>query len=514
MRWSAAVAVLVLVQAGCDSDPCAGQEGGCLAIEVRGTASDFDRLDFSLAGARDFDFTRDLPAGVARLPVAVRVLLPDTAEGPLRVVAVARRGAARVGMGRSVVDLAPRSRTRVTLTVDAFDAVCPEVTGVVGAGSLVVTSVVRRATASHLENAFRLAIDEINVRQAAARQPPIELHLCDSAGDLDQTKLAITRAAEMFGAAAILGPSSSNGVIASAALAARYGLLMISPAATSAEITNLADNGLVWRTAPPDTQQAALLIQDLAAENPTRLAILYVNSVYGNGLVNAFLRDYQGSITFNRPFVLGGADLPGMVGALATASPTHALLVADVDAPQLVALLEAESSLASTRFYMTDGARTATIFGPAGQEVSPMLLRRIRGSSAAISRTSTYQLFSAAYMAHFQRDPASTPFTAHAYDAAYLVAIAAAATQGHIPTGRELAMGLTTLQKSGAPTPVGPDNYLVAVQKMATGGVRLEGASGPLDFDGNGDPEAGTFELWSIDTSRTPPQFVSPPLPW
>ncbi|HEX2572071.1 MAG TPA: ABC transporter substrate-binding protein [Polyangia bacterium] len=516
MRWRAAAALLlVLVQAGCDSDPCAGQAGGCLAIEVRGTASDFDRLDFSLAGARDFAFSRGLPEGVTGLPVAVRVLLPDAAQGTLRVVAVARRGEARVGMGRAVVELAPRARARVTLSVDAFDPVCPEVVGAVGAGSLVVASVVRRATASHLENAFQLAVDEINVRQSAAGQPPIELHLCDTAGDLEQTKAAITQAAERFGASAVLGPSSSNGVIATASLAVRYGLLMLTPAATSAEITNLPDNDLVWRTAPPDTQQAALLAQDLLAENPAKLAVLYVNSVYGNGLVNAFRRAYPGTLAATHQFTLGGADLQAGVAALAGDAPSHALLVADVDAPSLVWLLAGAPGLASTRFYMTDGARTATIFGTSEQPVPPALLGRIRGSSAAVVRTATYRLFDAAYRTRFQKDPASTPFTANAYDAAYLVAIAAAATQGHVPTGQELAAGLKRLQASGPVIPVGPDNYLLAVQRMVAGGVRLEGASGPLEFDvATGDPAAGTFELWSIDTSGMPYRFVSPPLPW
>jgi branched-chain amino acid transport system substrate-binding protein len=67
------------------------------------------------------------------------------------------------------------------------------------------------------------------------------------------------------------------------------GVLLFSPSSTSATITTLEDNGLVWRTAPSDALQAVPLRDQLGAlnalvGNTAKLAVVNKDDAYGAGL--------------------------------------------------------------------------------------------------------------------------------------------------------------------------------------------------------------------------------------
>ena len=65
---------------------------------------------------------------------------------------------------------------------------------------------------------------------------------------------------------------------------------MMSPAATSPQITDLSDDDLLWRTAPSDAIQGAAIANYLLKETTfNRIAIINRNDVYGNGLRDAIL---------------------------------------------------------------------------------------------------------------------------------------------------------------------------------------------------------------------------------
>ncbi len=65
------------------------------------------------------------------------------------------------------------------------------------------------------------------------------------------------------------------------------GVMQISPANTSDQFTTYDDNGLYFRTAPPDVLQARALADLLAQDGNNTVGILARNDSYGNGLAEA-----------------------------------------------------------------------------------------------------------------------------------------------------------------------------------------------------------------------------------
>jgi len=67
---------------------------------------------------------------------------------------------------------------------------------------------------------------------------------------------------------------------------AAAGRVLISPSATSDELTNLEDKGFFFRTSPPDTLQAKALVDVIMRYGPERVVIVAREDSYGTGLRN------------------------------------------------------------------------------------------------------------------------------------------------------------------------------------------------------------------------------------
>ncbi|MSP62943.1 MAG: hypothetical protein EXR72_21930 [Myxococcales bacterium] len=399
------------------------------------------------------------------------------------------------------------------------DQLCGDTIGTEMPGSLIIGVVFDRTSESDkmLANAVKLAIDEINKRQMT----PMVAWFCDSASDPDQSRKAAVRAVNVYHASAIIGPMGSDGVLKLTEFAKSSGTLVVSPSATSTEISSLDDNGLVWRTAASDALQGKLLAAKVkeAMPTPTVVDTMYVNTVYGSGLNTAFRTAYTQMMGLGFKSAVqysNTKEIPTALNAIAKDAPSHVVIIADFDDPGIVSQIKDQPALfdpnemdlkKGTQFFMTDPAKTPALYGAMGT-MAPNLLGRIRGTAPATPSGQAFTTFQANFNARFGADPKNISFVANAYDATYLIAIAAAATQGRVPTGKDLSTGLQRLRTSGTAVLVGETSYLDAAKQMAMGGVRLEGASGPLEFNAAGDlTNEKAFEYWCVDTTKTPPKF-------
>ncbi len=62
------------------------------------------------------------------------------------------------------------------------------------------------------------------------------------------------------------------------------GILQMSPAATSPDLTTVKDGGLFWRIAPSDVLQGRILGNLMLEDGRTNVAILSLQDAYGEGL--------------------------------------------------------------------------------------------------------------------------------------------------------------------------------------------------------------------------------------
>ncbi len=86
------------------------------------------------------------------------------------------------------------------------------------------------------------------------------------------------------GVDAIVGAASSSVTLNTVKLVTDAGILQMSPAATSPDLTTVKDGGLLWRVAPSDVLQGRILANLMLEDGRTNVAILSLQDAYGEGL--------------------------------------------------------------------------------------------------------------------------------------------------------------------------------------------------------------------------------------
>ena len=115
--------------------------------------------------------------------------------------------------------------------------------------------------------------------------------------------------ANEIGVSAIIGPATSNRVDSAYLTVSPYGTLLMSPTATSPALTELdglestdAQPGLLWRTAPPDDLQGAVLAEYIADESATSgdekpalktVDVVFEEGPYGTALAFVFSEEFR-----------------------------------------------------------------------------------------------------------------------------------------------------------------------------------------------------------------------------
>ena len=152
------------------------------------------------------------------------------------------------------------------------------------------------------DKAANVALDQINkaIKEAGVDHT-VKLVTEDNCGG-DDPQCAVQAARKMIdsdNASCIAGAWASSDTIPTAESAAiPDGVLLISPASTSDEITGLDDNGLVNRTAPPDSFQGPTLSKYLVQKalkgaNGKTINIGARNDAYGTGLADTFSKAWE-----------------------------------------------------------------------------------------------------------------------------------------------------------------------------------------------------------------------------
>ncbi|MGY1725847.1 ABC transporter substrate-binding protein [Geodermatophilus sp. SYSU D01062] len=131
----------------------------------------------------------------------------------------------------------------------------------------------------------KLAVNDINAAGGVLGQP-VQLVEGDSGDASTDTATQTVDRLLQSGVNAIIGAASSGVSLTVIDAITGAGVLQFSPANTSDQFTNYNDNGLYFRTAPPDTLQARALADLIIADGNNTVGILALNDPYGTGLAD------------------------------------------------------------------------------------------------------------------------------------------------------------------------------------------------------------------------------------
>jgi branched-chain amino acid transport system substrate-binding protein len=222
------------------------------------------------------------------------------------------------------------------------------------------------------------------------------------------------------GAVAIMGADCSGVTTAVANnVTIPNGVTMISPSATSPALTDIADNGTFFRTAPSDARQGKVLTDILTEKGIKNVAITYTNNDYGKGLSDSFTKEFEaagGKVTINAPHEDGKGDYSAEVGALAAAGGDLLVVFGYADQGGVGIIRAAVDSGAFSKFALGDGMFAESLIQAIGADLNGTI-----GSVPWAEGEGTDAFVAAAKAAGV--DPEGS-FRRESYDAAALIAMA------------------------------------------------------------------------------------------
>jgi branched-chain amino acid transport system substrate-binding protein len=392
------------------------------------------------------------------------------------------------------VDDSPNAQTTSTIGLTAPQTTVGVVDdGVLRIGVLLPQTGAGASFGEPLFQAVEFAVDEIN-QAGGVNGRPVELAVADEGDDITT---ASKGAGELVDANVdvVIGPASSRNALNVLETFVNLGIATCSPTATAIRLTNFPDNQSFIRTIPSDALQAVAISDLIEDAGVSSAAILAPADDFGRPYADAVAQALRRRGITVTASVLVDNDMTAsdaVADALATGPAAIAVVGNGVIGPQLLSALD-EKAPEHTRVVVNDAVRRMGVI-----DASTPLPRRINvsGTSPQASASSDAPWFTEAFATYRGVDPAtaSSAFAANAYDCVSLVTLAAQAAKMNTAAGVVATVG--EVSQSGSVCRNFITCSLFLEQNL---NIDLNGASGPIDLDGNGDVAIGLFEQFRFD---------------
>src|SRR5712692_2016552 len=369
------------------------------------------------------------------------------------------------------------------------------------------------AYGTNLDRAVRVGID---VKNSALKQDGLskKIKVTRVGSEDGQTQAAAsveaaTKLIKSNHANVIIGEMASSATIPMAqSVTIPNHIVQISPTSSAPQITDIKDNGYLWRTYPSDTLQGKVLAQAVidAFGKGATINVGARNDAFGTALKQLFVAQYQklgGQIGVNVSWNPDQANFDSEMGQLVSGSPKGWVII---DFPETfqkyVASLVRTGKWDATRTFMTEALRNTTVLDAIGNPVVGL-----RGTAASAAGGPAGASFAAYWKKHVTGAQPYTGFEGTALDAANVAFLAA--LQACSSTPPKIRDNL--ISASGPPGVKVTYLQLAKAIKLVRAGKQIdyEGAFSPVDFDKNGDIGSAVFEVWKyasagkIDTLKT-----------
>ena len=357
------------------------------------------------------------------------------------------------------------------------------------------------------QKAADLAGEQINAAiQEAGVDHTVEIVHEDNETDT-QAAVQAGRKLAADGASCIAGAWASGDTIATAqSVTVREGILLISPASTADEITDLDDDGLVNRTSPPDRFQgptlAEAISQDLGDAEGKTVNIGAQNTPYGTGLAGTFADGWEALGGQVGQEVIYDTDQPSYnseAGQITSGNP-DAIVIIDYPEPfdKVAPALERTGNWDPTIAWGTDG-----VYDTGTAEAMGDILEGMRGTFPGVPEgRPASEAFDQLFEESEPRDVSRQAFDAQNFDAVvtcYLAAVAAGSAEG-----ADMAAEVQDLTSPGG------DKYTwqqlpEAIEALQNGDdIDYVGASGEVDINEDGDATSEVYDVYQFKGGAVP----------
>jgi ABC-type branched-subunit amino acid transport system substrate-binding protein len=369
------------------------------------------------------------------------------------------------------------------------------------------------AYGANLDRAVKVAVA---LQNAALKQThlssKIKVKLVGSEDGQTQASASVEAATKLVQsnhANVIIGEMASSATIPMAqSVTIPNHIVQISPTSSAPQISDIADNGYLWRTYPSDTLQGKVLAQAVidAFGSGATINVGARNDAFGTALKQLFVSRYTalgGKVGVNISWNPDQANFDSEMGQLVGGNPKGWVII---DFPETfqkyVASLVRSGKWDASKTFMTEALRNTTVLDAVGNPVVGL-----RGTAASAAGGPAGASFASYWKKHVTGAKPYTGFEGTALDAANVAFLAAMKACSSSPAKIKAKL----ISASGPPGTKVTYLQLAKAIKLIRAGkdVDYEGAFSPVDFDANGDIGSAVFEIWKysgtgkIDTLKT-----------
>jgi branched-chain amino acid transport system substrate-binding protein len=289
----------------------------------------------------------------------------------------------------------------------------------------------------------------------------------------------------------IIGPASSRITLSVIDKITSAGIPMCSPSNTGSSLTTYESDvpGFYFRTAPPDNLQGPALADVILGDGRSNVAVVALNDEYGQGFagfLKAALIEGGANIAVDVAYDPNGTDFSADVQQVVDAAPDSVVLISFPDTGNRILTGLTENGLSPAIMYTADGMQSGDVI--ANFSPDDAVLNGMKGTAPSAQGS---QAFSDAF-AEFAPGVA-TIFSAHAYDCVIIMALAAESAGSS--ESADIAEAMVGVTQGGAKC----DTFASCKTLLDDDeDIDYDGASGPGEWVSQGEPAAGTYDVWEF----------------
>ncbi|MEY3677314.1 MAG: hypothetical protein RL351_541 [Actinomycetota bacterium] len=343
---------------------------------------------------------------------------------------------------------------------------------------------------------IELAVEDINAAGGVLGKP-VEFSIEDSS-DGDNPTVAPASATKLLseGVDAIVGAAASGVTRLIIDQITQAKVVQISMSNTAPDLTDWADGGYYFRTAPSDLLQGAIVGNQVVADGNENVGIIFQQTSYGEGLeakAKATIEAAGATVVSSLPFPEAETNFDSIVDETIAAGADSVLVISYDEIKKIVPALQ-KKKFDGSKIYLVDG----NLANFADQDWKAYL----NGAKGTLPGGKLDEAFKQRaadlYKKNHGEELTETAYLAETYDAVILLALAAEAAGSD--AGEAIQSQMTAVSTGGTKV----TDFAAGLAVIKDGGdVDYDGFSGPIEFDENGDPTGASIGIYQYGKEGT-----------